>query len=131
MGHTTANGDVFLQPDFIRAQQATTLRLERVHAFLSVADDAPLAALRQRIGIGAYGNSAFFNALEEILAEGIASGSLRQGWRHAFSGAYTVRGGRVVTPVAALFELGVGATGLGLFGFSAYELGDWLIGGDE
>jgi hypothetical protein len=27
--------------------------------------------------------------------------------------------------------LGVGATGLGLFGFSAYELGDWLIGGDE
>ena len=130
-GYTTANGDVFLQPGLSRAQQAATLRHEGVHAFLSVADDAPLGSLRQRIGIGAYNNSAFFNAAEEILAEGIASRSLSQGVRHAFNGAYTVRGGRVVTPLATLSEFSVGATGLGLFGYGAYEFGSWLYGDGE
>lgn len=114
-----------------RAVQAHTLRHEGVHAFLSVADDAPLAGLRQQIGMGAYNNSAFFNAAEEILAEGIASRSLSQGIRHAFNGAYTVRGGRVVTPLAAISEFGVGATGLGLFGYGAYEVGNWLFGNRE
>ena len=100
-----------------------------------MADDAPLAALRQRAGVGAYNNSAFFNAAEEILAEGIASGSLRQGWRHAFNGAYAVRRGTrfetVVTPRAFFTELGIGATGLGLFGYGAYELGGFLFGDAE
>jgi hypothetical protein len=131
LGYTLANGDVFLQPGMTRAVQAHTLRHEGVHAFLSVADDAPLAAIRQRVGMGAYNNSAFFNAAEEILAEGIASKSLTQGIRHAFNGAYTVRGGRVVTPLAALSEFGVGATGLGLFGYGAYEVGNWLFGSRE
>ena len=131
LGYTTANGDIFLQPGLTRAQQASTLRHEGVHSFLSVADDAPLGALRQRAGIGAYNNSAFFNATEEILAEGIASGSLRQGVRHAFNGAYKVRSGRVVTPLNFGFELGVGATGLGALGYGGYELGNWLFGDGE
>ncbi|HUT08938.1 MAG TPA: hypothetical protein VMY42_00435 [Thermoguttaceae bacterium] len=130
-GYTTVNGDIFLQPGLSRAQQAATLRHEGVHSFLSVADDAPLAGLRQRVGIGAYNNSAFFNATEEIFAESIASGSLRQGIRHAFNGAYTVRGGTVVTPLNFGFELGVGATGLGAFGYGAYEFRDWILGGNE
>jgi len=112
-GYTTANGDVFLRPGLSRAQQAATLRHEGVHSFLSVADSAPLAGLRQNVGVGAYSNSSFFNAAEEIIAEGIASGSLRQGWRHAFNGAYKVRRGThfetVVTPRAFFTELGVGA----------------------
>ena len=131
LGYTLANGDVFLQPGLTRTVQAHTLRHEGVHAFLSVADDAPLAAIRQRVGMGAYSNSAFFNAAEEILAESIASKSLTQGIRHAFNGAYTVRGGRVVTPLAALSEFGVGATGLGLFGYGAYEVGNWLFDSRE
>ena len=122
---------MFLQPGLTRTVQAHTLRHEGVHAFLSVADDAPLAAIRQRVGMGAYSNSAFFNAAEEILAESIASKSLTQGIRHAFNGAYTVRGGRVVTPLAALSAFGVGATGLGLFGYGAYEVGNWLFDSRE
>ena len=118
-----------------RALQAHTLRHEGVQSFLSVADDAPLAGLRQNVGVGAYSNSVFFNAAEEILAEGIASGSLRQGWRHAFNGEYAVRRGtrflQTVTKTAFYTELGVGATGLGLFGYGAYQLGDYLFGDGE
>ncbi len=135
LGITTPNGSVFLQPGLSRATQAHVLRHEGVHAFLSVADDAPLAGLRQSAGIGAYKNSAFFTAAEEILAEGIASGSLRQGWRHAFNGAYRVRKGTrfetVVNRQAFFTELGVGATGLGILGYGAYQLGDYVFGGEE
>jgi hypothetical protein len=102
---------------------------------LSVADDAPFATFRQNAGVGAYNNSAFFNAAEEILAEGISSGSLRQGWRHAFNGEYVVREftrfETVVTRRAFFTEFGVGATGLGLLGYGAYELGGYLFGSGE
>jgi hypothetical protein len=135
LGYTTANGEVFLQPGMSRALQAHTLRHEGVHSFLSVADNATLAGLRQNAGVGAYSNSAFFNAAEEILAEGIASGSVRQGWRHAFNGEYVVRQGtrfqQPVTRTAFFTELGVGATGLGLFGYGAYELGNYWFGSGE
>jgi hypothetical protein len=133
-GYAAANGDVFLRPGMPRALQAHVLRHERVHSFLSVADDAPLAGLRQGFGVGAYSNSAFFNAVEETLAEGIASGSLRQGWKHAFNGEYVVRERtqfeQIVTKPAFYTELGVGATGLGLFGYGAYQIGGYLFGNE-
>ena len=130
LGITTMNGTVYLRPGLSRAAQVNTLRHEGVHAFLSVADNAPMAAFRQKIGIKAYKRSAFMTAAEETLAEGIASGSLRTGLNHAFNGAYRVRGGVVVTPWNAGAEaIGGGVMAGGLIWGSA-EFGSWL-GGDE
>lgn len=113
--------------------QAHTLRHERVHAYLSVADDAAAATFRQNVGLGAYKRSAFFNALEETLAEGIASRSLSAGLGHAFNGAYKVkRFGRVsvVTPWNAGGEAAAGLIGYGGLLWGTYEFGNWLWGNE-
>lgn len=71
-----------------------------------------------------YQNSAFLNGTEEILAETYSSGSLWKGLRHAFNGAYTVRGGTVVTPLNYSLEAGAGILGVGALGYGAYQLGN-------
>jgi hypothetical protein len=131
LGYTLSNGEVFLQPGMSRAAQAHTLRHEGVHAFLSVQDGSLLASLRQRIGMAGYNNSAFLNALEETLAEGIASGSLRSGLAHAFNGAYTVRQGVVVTPIQAAAEAMIGLFGVGGTWIASYSSGHWLFSGRD
>ncbi|MFH0953476.1 MAG: RHS repeat-associated core domain-containing protein [Verrucomicrobiota bacterium] len=120
LGYTTPAGRVFLQPGLSRAEQVAALRHESVHAFLSPRGSGPVATFRQGLGQAAYDNSAFFNATEEIIAQTYASGSLRQGISHAFSGAYAVRGGTVVTPLNYAIEAGGGLTA---FGFGSYVIG--------
>jgi hypothetical protein len=78
-----------------------------------------------------YNNSAFLNALEETLAEGIASGSLRSGLAHAFNGAYTVRQGVVVTPIQAAAEAMIGLFGVGGTWIASYSSGHWLFSGRD
>ena len=131
LGYTLSNGEVFLQPGMSRAAQAHTLWHEGVHAFLSVQDGALLASLRQKMGMAGYNNSAFLNALEETLAEGIASGSLRSGLVHAFNGAYTVRQGVVVTPIQAAAEAMIGLFGVGGTWIASYSSGHWLLSGRD
>ena len=130
LGTTTMNGTVYLRPGLSRAEQISTLRHEGVHAFLSVSDNAPFASFRQRFGIEAYKRSAFLNAAEETLAEGIASGSLRKGLNHAFNGAYTVRGGIIVTPWNAGAEAVGGGVMVGGLLWGSSKFGRWLEGGE-
>jgi hypothetical protein len=88
LGYTTPTGDVFLQPGLTRAEQASTLAHESVHAALTPTS-GPLVGARQWLGQFGYNNSAFLQGTEEIMAETYASGSLRQGISHAFNGAYS------------------------------------------
>jgi hypothetical protein len=103
IGETLANGKVVLRPGLTRSQQLATLRHEGVHSYLSVADDASFAPWRQWFGVGAYNN---------IVRE--------------FTRFETIG-----TPRAFFSELAVGATGLGMFGYGVYELGDYLFGGSK
>ena len=111
-----------------RAEQAHVLSHEGVHAFLSVPDSAFAAGWRQTMGIHAYKSSAFLTALEETLAEGIASGSIWKGLSHAFNGAYLVRGDVVVTKWNAATEMLAGLFGYGGLIWGTYEFGNWLWG---
>ena len=70
LGVTMPNGQVFLRPGLSRAEQVATLRHESVHAYLSVPDGAPLASLRQNVGMWGYNNSHLLRFTEEALAEG-------------------------------------------------------------
>ena len=127
-GETYANGDVDLRPGLSRSQQAATLRHEGVHSYLSVPDGAPLARFRQHLSMTGYHNSAFLNATEEILAEAIASGSLREGWKHAFNGAYRVRVwpdgscGTVVSPWTWGAEGAAWIGGTAVLGYGANQM---------
>ena len=97
------------------------LRHEGVHAFLSLADNAPFASIRQSIGLWGYKNSQLLRFTEEALAEGIATRSLWQGLRHPIVNPYNI------SVMHVGFE--VVAVGAGLFGAS--YIGWWLGGGNE
>jgi len=99
------------------------MRHESVHAFLSPQGDDALATVRQNAGQWGYESSAFLNATEEMAAQWYASGSLRNAWSHAFNGAYTVRGGTVVTPSLWAAEFAAGASVVGGLGYVFYQLG--------
>jgi RHS repeat-associated protein len=90
LGETMANGDVFLKPGLSRAEQVSTLRHESVHAFLSVPDGAPLATLRQNIGMWGYNRSHLLRFTEEAIAEGYATRSIRQGILHPLENGYGI-----------------------------------------
>ena len=107
MGETAVNGSITLRPGLSATEKLETLRHEGIHAVLSVSDDAPMAAVRQELGIGAYNNSAVLNALEEGLAETLASGNPWRGLKHAFNRGYEVRGSTVVTPSEVVAETSV------------------------
>jgi hypothetical protein len=127
VGYTTPSGEVFLQPGLSRAEQLSTLRHESVHAFFSPPGNGAVATFRQNLGQWGHDNSAFLNATEEIIAETHASGSLSRGLGHAFNGAYTVRGGTVVTPWNFIGE----GTAIGGLGVGGYYLGNNLFGGKQ
>jgi len=113
LGYTTETGEVFLNPLLTRAEQAMVLRHESVHAFFTVRS-GPFAAARNAAEVGAYRYSAFFQATEEIIAETFATGSLRTGIAHAFSGAYSTP---FYTVSKLSFTLEAGGLGAGLYGF--------------
>jgi len=119
------SGVLKLKPGMSASRQAHVLRHENVHKwFYPKKGPKPLLDARRNADSYMYNNSAFFNATEEVIAEKIASRSLRQGFRHAFSGAYTVRGGTRVTLGSYLPEaIGVGAVGGG-FIYGGYQLGN-------
>jgi RHS repeat-associated protein len=127
LGYTTPSGEVFLQPGLSRAEQLSTLRHESIHAFFSPPGNGAVATFRQNLGQWGHDNSAFLNATEEIIAETHASGSLSRGLGHAFNGAYTVRGGTVVTPWNFIGE----GTAIGGLGVGGYYLGNNLFGGKQ
>lgn len=122
LGYTTPDGRVFLDPTLKGAQRVETMRHEAVHAFLSPRGNGPVATFRQNAGQWGYDNSAFLNATEEMAAQWYATGSLRNAWNHAFNGAYTVRGGTVVTPWRWAAEGAAGAAAVGGVGYGVYKL---------
>lgn len=124
-GVTTPNGDVYLNSNLTSwAQRRAVLRHESVHAFFAVPDGAFLAGPRQRLDGFFYHNSTAFSATEEFLAEAYAQRSLKAGWRHAFSGAYTGWGGQVtVSPALAGLEAAAGVLTVANLGVVAYIVG--------
>jgi RHS repeat-associated protein len=125
--YTTASGDVFLQPGLSRAQQRLYLRHESVHVSFTPRGSGTIATLRQNVGMAAYNNSALVQGLEELMAHSYAAGSLRQGWTHTFSGAYSTRLYRV-TPITAGGELIIYVGGTGVAAYGAYRVGQNIAG---
>ena len=117
LGETLPNGQVFLRPGLSRAEQVATLRHESVHAYLSVADGAPLATLRQNVGMWGYNNSHLMRFTEEALAEGYASRSLMQGIMHPLQNGYGISIPRLT------LEVGAAGAGIGEAAYWGYQLG--------
>jgi hypothetical protein len=117
LGVTMPNGQVFLRPGLSRAEQVATLRHESVHAYLSVPDGAPLASLRQNVGMWGYNNSHLLRFTEEALAEGYASRSLMQGLRHPLHNGYGISIPRLT------LEAGAVGAGIGGAAYLGYQLG--------
>jgi hypothetical protein len=126
-GYTTPTGEVFLQPGLSRAEQASTLRHEGVHVYFTPKGSGPIATVRQNLGQAGYDNSALLQGVEEFIAESHATGSLRQGWAHAFSGAYDTPLYRV-TPLTAGAELTVYIGGVAAAGYGGYKIGQSIFG---
>jgi hypothetical protein len=66
------------------------MRHESVHAFFSPKGSGSIARIRQSIGQFGYDNSQLLRFTEEAIADGIASGSFRQGLRHPIVNPYGI-----------------------------------------
>jgi len=71
-----------------------TVRHESVHRFFSPRS-GPLLATRAQIGVFAYRHSHLIRYLEEALAEGYATGSIRQGMNFPLRAEYGLNAWRI------------------------------------
>jgi hypothetical protein len=127
-----STGVIELRPGLSWAKMREVLRHESVHKWFNPTKSLGpyTASVRRNIDGWFYNKSAFFNATEEIIAQGFATKSLRNGIQHAFNGLYTVRGNTVVSKWTYLGEAIPGVAGLGGLIYVGYGVGDWLWGNE-
>jgi RHS repeat-associated protein len=119
-------GEIFLRRGLSPTEAAKVYRHETVHWWLDPKGKGWVTQIRKWMNDRAYWNSALFQGLEEFLAEAYATGSVRSGWHHAFSGAYTTPLYPVLTATAA-FEALVFSGGLALSTYGSYRLSDCIF----
>jgi hypothetical protein len=123
LAETTMDGRVFVQPGLSWSQQAQALRHESVHVFLTP-KTGPFVDFRQSLSQYGYGNSAFLQATEEMMAHTYATKSVRQGLLHPFNGNYWVRHPEtIVTPRLYLAEGAGIVTAVSAASYGANRLG--------
>ncbi len=122
-------GKLTVLPGLSWAKQAEVLCHESVHRWF-YPKGGFLVGARRRLDARAYSNSAFFMATEETIAQTYATGSLRQGLAHAFSGAYSTSHGGVVTAKRYITEAVGGVTVIVGSWCGALGFGEWLWGGE-
>lgn len=117
LGVTDRFGNITIQPGLTGQTLRETVVHEGVHRFFSPRNTGPINRFRAFVGEQAYGRSHLVRYIEEGLAEGIATGSLRTGL------TYPVRAG-YVTPGRTLLEGGLYLGGSAGAAWGAYELFD-------
>jgi hypothetical protein len=119
LGGTDWYGNISLRPDLDADDLRTTLRHEQVHAALSPTQGTMLAGPRAAARQWLYTNSNLYKFTEEALAEGYATGNLREALR------FPLRNDYGITPV----RLGAEAAGVS-GGMAASGVGMAIVGDD-
>jgi hypothetical protein len=115
LGVTDRYGNITIRPGLTGQMLQETVAHEGVHRFFSPRNTGPINRFRALVGEQAYGRSHLVRYIEEGLAEGIATGSLRTGL------TYPVRAG-YVTPGRTLLEGGLYLGGTSGSAWGAYKL---------
>jgi hypothetical protein len=113
LGTTDKFGNITVQPGLSGRQLDETVRHEAVHRFFSPRPGGLIQEVRADLGIGAYQRSALVRYLEEGLAEGFATRSLRVGLRYPVEAGYA-------TANQVLIEAGLYAGGSSAAAYGGY-----------